>query len=186
MGCGFAVVAGPSGVGKGTVIRRLLRDHPDVWLSVSATTRAPRPGEVDGQHYFFVSHEEFDHLVASGEMLEWAEVFGLNRYGTPRSPVLDHVARGHFVILELDLEGARQVRRTAPEARQVFIAPPSFEELEARLRGRGTEDEATVRRRLATAHEELAAQSEFDAVIVNRDVSDAAAELAAALGLPAA
>lgn len=179
----LVVVVGPSGVGKGTVIRELLAAHPEVWLSVSATTRAPRPGEVDGVHYTFVSDHEFDDLVASGGMLEWAEVFGMNRYGTPRNPVQEHLARGEDVLLEVDLAGARQVRETAPDAIQVFIAPPSFAELEGRLRGRATESDEARARRLATAHEELAAVDEFDLVIVNSDVSDAARQLAAVMGL---
>ncbi len=179
----LAVVVGPSGVGKGTVIRELLARHPEVWLSISATTRAPRPGEVDGVHYTFVSDPEFDDLVASGGMLEWAEVFGMNRYGTPRAPVEEHLAGGSDVLLELDLAGARQVRHTAPDALQVFIAPPSFAELEERLRGRGTETSEARERRLATAREELAAVDEFDLVIVNTDVSDAAHELAVVMGL---
>ncbi|HHW84524.1 MAG TPA: guanylate kinase [Actinomycetales bacterium] len=179
----LAVVVGPSGVGKGTVIRELLARHPEVWLSISATTRAPRPGEVDGVHYTFVSDPEFDDLVASGGMLEWAEVFGMNRYGTPRAPVEEHLAGGSDVLLELDLAGARQVRHTAPDALQVFIAPPSFAELEERLRGRGTETSEARERRLATAREELAAVDEFDLVIVNADVSDAAHELAVVMGL---
>ena len=179
----LAVVAGPSGVGKGTVIRELRDRHPEVWLSVSATTRRPRPGERDGEHYHFVDDATFDSLVAQGDMLEWAQVFGLDRYGTVRHAVLDRLAAGHPVILELDLEGARQVRRAMPEAVQVFIAPPSFEDLARRLEGRGTEDETVRERRLATARVELAAREEFDHVIVYDDVDRAVSELAEVMGL---
>lgn len=179
----LTVVVGPSGVGKGTVIRELLAHHPDIWLSVSSTTRRPRPGEVDGVDYNFVSDSEFDELVATGGMLEWAVVFGMNRYGTPRAPVEEHMARGSDVLLELDLAGARQVRVSAPEALQVFIAPPSFNELHKRLAGRGTESHEAMARRLETAREELAAAEEFDLVIVNEDVRDAARQLATAMGL---
>lgn len=180
----LVVLAGPSGVGKGTIIRELIRRHPEVWLSVSATTRDPRPGETDGVEYHFVTHEEFARLREDGELLEWAEVFGMNFYGTPRGPVEEHLHQGHPVLLEVDLDGARQVRRTAPEALQVFILPPSFEELERRLAGRGTEDEASQRRRLATARVELAASQEFDEVIVNDDVVSAVTRLERAMGLP--
>lgn len=179
----LVVVAGPSGVGKGTVIRDLRTRHPEVRLSVSATTRSPRPGERDGVDYFFVDDATFDSLVAEGDMLEWAHVFGLDRYGTVRHAVLDHLAAGHPVILELDLEGARQVRSAMPEAVQVFIAPPSFEELAGRLEGRGTEGPRERGRRLETARVELAAAGEFDHVIVNDDVDRAAARLAEVMGL---
>lgn len=179
----LVVVAGPSGVGKGTIVRELLRRHPEVWLSVSATTRPPRPGEEDGVDYHFVSHDEFASLRNSGEFLEWAEVFGMNFYGTPRGPVEEHLAAGRPVLLEVDLDGARQVRRTAPEALQVFILPPSFEELQRRLAGRGTDDEASQRRRLATARVELAASQEFDEVIVNDDLVTAVTRLEQAMGL---
>ncbi|WP_061965874.1 guanylate kinase [Demequina aurantiaca] len=173
----LVVLAGPSGVGKGTVVRALRDRHPDVWLSVSATTRGPRPGEVDGQHYFFVSDDEFTRMVETGELLEWATVFGGHRYGTPRGPVEDRLSDGTPCILEIDLQGARQVRESMPEALQVFIAPPSFDVLVDRLVGRGTEDERERERRLATAREEIAAQGEFDKVIVNDNVMDAAEAL---------
>lgn len=179
----LVVLAGPSGVGKGTLIRELLRRNPDVWLSVSATTREPRPGETDGAEYHFVSHREFRRMQESGELLEWAEVFGMNFYGTPKRPVLEHLAAGRPVLLEVDLDGARQVRRTAPDALQVFILPPSFEELQRRLAGRGTETEESQRRRLATARVELAASEEFDVVIVNDDVVSAVTRLEQAMGL---
>ncbi len=177
------VLVGPSGVGKGTVVAELRRLWPAVWLSVSATTRAPRPGERDGEHYFFISPTEFDELVATGGMLEWAWVHRTDRYGTPRKPVEEHLNTGEPVVLEIDLQGARQVRKTLPEAVFVFLAPPSPQELEARLRGRGTETEEQVNRRLATAREELAAADEFDHVVVNHTVSQAAADVAALLGL---
>ncbi|MDO4605895.1 MAG: guanylate kinase [Bowdeniella nasicola] len=177
------VLVGPSGVGKGTVVAELRRRWPAVWLSVSATTRAPRPGERDGEHYFFISPTEFDELVATGGMLEWAWVHRTDRYGTPRKPVEEHLNTGEPVVLEIDLQGARQVRETLPEAVFVFLAPPSPQELEARLRGRGTETEEQVNRRLATAREELAAADEFDHVVVNHTVSQAAADVAALLGL---
>lgn len=179
----IVVVAGPSGVGKGTVIRELRSRHPEVWLSVSATTRSPRPGELHGVDYYFVDDSTFDRFVAEGDMLEWAQVFGMDRYGTVRHEVLQRIADGHPVILELDLEGARQVRHAMPEAVQVFIAPPSFEDLARRLEGRGTEDEAVRARRLATARVELAALGEFDVVIVNDDVDRAVTDLARVMGL---
>ncbi|WP_430866772.1 guanylate kinase [Demequina aurantiaca] len=171
------VLAGPSGVGKGTVVRALRDRHPEVWLSVSATTRDPRPGEVEGKHYFFVSDDEFSRMIDEGELLEWATVFGGHRYGTPRGAVDSQLADGVPCILEIDLQGARQVRESMPEALQVFIAPPSFEVLVDRLVGRGTEDERERERRLATAKDELAAQDEFDEVIVNDNVIDAAGAL---------
>lgn len=166
------VVAGPSGVGKGTVIA-WVRDHlPDVWLSVSATTRAPRPGEIDGVNYHFLSREAFDAMIAAGGFLEWAEYAG-NRYGTPITPVLEQQASGHPVLLEIELQGARQVRERLPQATLVFLAPPSWEELVRRLTSRGTESSDLVTRRLATAREEMAAESEFDLTIVNDTVESA-------------
>jgi guanylate kinase len=171
-------VAGPSGVGKGTVVAQALQDDPEIWLSVSATTRAPRPGEVDGVEYFFLDREEFMAKVADDGMLEWAEFAG-NLYGTPRAPVEQRLTAGIPVLLEIELEGARQVRRNAPEALLVFLAPPSTAELERRLRGRGTEDDATIVRRLQIAATELAAQGEFDVVLVNDDVQAAAGRLVA-------
>jgi len=178
------VLSGPTAVGKGTVCTRLRAEHPEVWVSVSVTTRAPRPGEVDGVHYWFVDDAEFDRLVATGQMLEWAVVHGVHRYGTPRGPVADAVRAGQTVVLELDLQGARQVARSWPGVRLVFLAPPSWEELVRRLVGRGTEGEAERERRLRTAREELAAQPEFHHVIVNREVGQAVADLVGLLGLP--
>lgn len=166
------VVAGPSGVGKGTVIAWVREHLPEVWLSVSATTRAPRPGEVDGVNYHYLSREAFDAMVADGGFLEWAEYAG-NRYGTPIAPVLEQQASGHPVLLEIELQGARQVRERLPQATLVFIAPPSWEELVRRLNGRGTESAELVERRLATAREEMAAESEFDVTIVNDSVEAA-------------
>lgn len=171
------VLAGPTAVGKGTVAAWVREHHPEIYMSVSATTRAPRPGEVDGQHYHFVSAEEFDRLIATDGLLEWATVHGVNRYGTPRAAVEARLAAGESVLLEIDLQGARQVRARMPEAFLVFLAPPSWDELVRRLVGRGTESEAERERRLATAREELAAVSEFDAVIVNTEVEDAGREL---------
>lgn len=173
----LTVLAGPTAVGKGTVVRALREREPDVWISVSVTTRAPRPGETDGVHYFFVTPERFDEMIEAGELLEWATVHGVHRYGTPRAAVESHLAAGVPVLLEIDLQGARQVRKTMPDALFVFLAPPTWEELVARLVGRGTEGPKERERRLATAREELAAESEFDAVIVNDTVEAAAAEL---------
>ena len=177
------VVTGPTAVGKGTVIAALREQFPDIWYSVSATTRAPRPGEIEGQSYYFVSDAEFDELVASGKMLEWALVHGMHRYGTPRDPVLAAAAAGKPVLLELDLAGSRQVRASLPEAVHIFIAPPSWEELVRRLQGRGTEDAAEQARRLETARAEMAAIDEFDVVVVNNTVAQATKELAAAMKL---
>jgi guanylate kinase len=177
------VLTGPSGVGKGTVVTRLLRQHPEVWLSVSVTTRPPRPGEQHGVNYWFISDGEFDALVASDALLEWALVHGLHRYGTPRQPVLTALGDGRACLLELDLAGARRVRQTMPEARSVFLMPPDRSELERRLRGRGTEGEAELARRFRTAEEELAAASEFDTVIVNEDVAKTVEDLVGFLGL---
>ena len=172
----LVVLAGPSGVGKGTVVAQMRALRPDLWVSVSATTRTPRPGESDGVQYHFWSAERFQAEIERGGFLEWAE-FGGNRYGTPRDPVVDRLARGESVLLEIELQGARQVRAAMPEAFMVFLTPPSFAVLEERLRGRGTEDETAVARRLEHAREELAAAIEFDVVVVNDDVSRAAREL---------
>lgn len=177
------VVAGPTAVGKGTVTRRLLEKHPEVYLSVSATTRDPRPGEVDGIHYFFWSPEQFDDAVENGDMLEWALVHGRNRYGTPRSAVEAARAEGRAVILEIDLEGARQVRSSMPDAHFVFLAPPSWDVLVERLVGRGTESPEEQERRLETARVEMAAEEEFDVTIVNDDLDEAVDALAREAGL---
>jgi guanylate kinase len=181
----LVVLSGPSGVGKSTVVKALRAEHPEVWLSVSATTRFPRPGETDGVHYRFVSREEFAELVESGGLLEWAEFAG-NLYGTPRQPVLDHLAAGRPVVLEIDLQGARQVRALMPGAKLVFLAPPSWDELVRRLTGRGTEDAAVVEKRLAVARDELAAEPEFDVTLVNTSVPDVVGQLVALAVAPAA
>jgi len=172
----LTVITGPSGVGKGTLVNRLLERQPTIWLSVSATTRAPRPGEQEGVQYFFVERPAFEQLVAGGGLLEWAEFAG-NFYGTPRQPVEAQLAAGHPVLLEIELEGARQVRQSFPEAFQLFVAPPSFAELESRIRGRGTDSEEAIQRRLARARVELEAAAEFDAVLVNADLETALLEL---------
>lgn len=175
----LTVVSGPTAVGKGTVVTALSRAHPEIFVSVSATTRPARPGEVNGVHYLFTSEAEFDELVATGALLEWAVVHGVHRYGTPRAPVLAALAQGRAAVLEIDLQGARQVRTTWPDAQFVFLAPPSWEELVRRLVGRGTESEAQRERRLVTARAELASQSEFDHVVVNHEVGQAVDDLVA-------
>jgi len=177
----LVVLSGPSAVGKSTVLAHMRAQHPEVWLSVSATTRHPRPGEIDGRHYRFVDQDGFDKLIANGELLEWAEFAG-NRYGTPRRPVLDRLADGVPALLEIELQGARQVRAAMPEALQVFLAPPSWEELVRRLTGRGTEPPEVIERRLAAARVELAAESEFDLTLVNTSVEDVALELLKLMG----
>lgn len=169
----LTVVSGPSGVGKSSVVGELRKLEPDVWFSVSVTTRKPRPGEVDGAHYHFVGRDEFDRMITEGRLLEWAEFAG-NRYGTPREPVEKALADGRPAILEIELQGARQVRKAMPEARLVMLMPPSWDELVGRLTGRGTENEAAVAARLAEAERELAAAGEFDERVVNADVREAA------------
>ncbi|ACY98549.1 MULTISPECIES: guanylate kinase [Thermomonospora] len=174
----LTVLSGPSGVGKSTVVTEIRRSHPEVWLSVSVTTRPPRPGEKHGVQYFFVDDAGFDRLVADGELLEWAEFAG-NRYGTPRAPVAEKLAAGVPVLLEIDLQGARQVRRAMPDALLVFLAPPSWDELVRRLVGRGTEPPEVIERRLEAARVELAAEKEFDVTLVNTSVQDVCRELLA-------
>lgn len=171
------VLAGPTAVGKGTVAAHIREAHPEIHLSVSATTRAPRPGEIDGVHYYFVDDAEFDRLIADGELLEYAIVHNKSRYGTPRAPIDAALEAGKTVLLEIDLQGARQVRAAEPSATLIFLLPPSWDELVHRLVGRGTENEEERARRLRTAKVELAAQSEFDYLIVNEDVSSAAREV---------
>ena len=173
------VLAGPTAVGKGTVAAQIQAAHPELLLSVSATTRPPRPGEVDGTHYYFVDDAAFDRMVENGELLEHATVHNKYRYGTPRMPIERALADGRSVLLEIDLQGARQVRRAEPSATLVFLLPPSWDELVQRLVGRGTEDAEERARRLRTAKVELAAQGEFDYRVVNDDVARAAADVAA-------
>jgi guanylate kinase len=173
----LTVLAGPTAVGKGSVSADIRAHHPEIWITVSATTRAPRPGEEHGVHYWFVSEAEFDAMVEQDALLEWAVVHGVARYGTPRAPVDEMLATGRPALLEIDLQGARQVRERMPGAFFVFLAPPSWEELVRRLVGRGTETAAERERRLASARLELAAEPEFDAVIVNREIHAAAEEL---------
>jgi len=172
----LTVLSGPSGVGKGTVIAAVRRRHPDVWVSVSYTTRVPRPGEVEGVQYHFATGPEFDRMILDGEFLEWAEYAG-NRYGTPCRPLLAHLAAGVPSVLEIELQGARQVKKAMPDAQFVFLAPPSWTELERRLIGRGTEPVDERWARLDQAKIELAAEAEFDVSIVNDEVGRAADEL---------
>lgn len=173
----LVVLAGPAAVGKGTVAAAVRQQHPDVWMSISATTRKPRPGEQNGVHYYFVTDEVFDQMIVDSELLEHAVVHGQAKYGTPRRPVEDALAAGKPCLLEIDLAGARQVKEAMPEALLVFLKPPSWDELVRRLIGRGTETQAQQERRLATAKVELAAESEFDKIIVNHEVHAAADEL---------
>lgn len=177
----LTVLSGPSGVGKDSVIELIRARSPFVWLSVSVTTRPKRDYEVDGVHYNFVDREEFQRLIAAGQLLEWAEFAG-NLYGTPRGPVEERLRQGIPALLKIDLQGARQVRSAMPEALLVFLAPPSVAELHRRLVGRGTEDPDTIRLRLEHADEELAAETEFDVTVVNDSVERAADELIGLLG----
>jgi len=176
------VLSGPSAVGKSTVVRCLRERLPDLHFSVSATTRAPRPGEVDGVDYHFVTAAQFQELIDQGALLEWAEIHGgLHRSGTPAGPVRSAAAAGFPVLIEVDLAGARAVKQAMPEALTVFLAPPSWADLEARLAGRGTETPDVMRRRLDTARVEMAAQKDFDRIVVNRRLESACAELVSLL-----
>ena len=175
----LVVLAGPTAVGKGTLVRALRERNPDIWVSVSATTRSPRPGEVDGREYHFVSDEDFTHMIERGELLEWATVHGTHRYGTPRTPVENALASGKPSLLEIDLQGARQVKASMPEALYVFIEPPSMDELVRRLVGRGTEGDLERERRLRTAQTEMAASKEFDRIIINDQLDTAVTQLEA-------
>ena len=176
------VLSGPSAVGKSTLVRRLRERIPDMHFSVSATTRAPRPDEVDGVDYHFVTPGRFQQLIDDGALLEWAEIHGgLHRSGTLARPVRDATAAGHPVLIEVDLAGARAVKQTMPEAITVFLATPNWETLEARLIGRGTETPEVIQRRLTTARTELAAQDDFDEVVVNSQLETACAELVSLL-----
>ena len=166
------VITGPSGVGKGTLLKAILQKHPDLHFSISATTRLPRPNEVEGQHYYFLSIEEFQDRIKQSDFLEWAEFAG-NFYGTPKQPILEKVAAGMTVILEIELEGARQVRQTAPDAVQIFILPPSMEELESRIRARAQDAPDAIAKRLERAKVEMAAAHEFDHRVINDDFDQA-------------
>lgn len=178
----LVVLAGPSAVGKSTVVGGLRSAVPDLYFSVSMTTRAPRPGEVDGKDYFFVTPEHFQGRIDRGEMLEWADIHGgLQRSGTPAGPVQEAMEAGRPVLVEVDLAGARNIKRLLPEARTVFLAPPSWDVLVQRLTGRGTETPEVIERRLTTARKELDAQGEFDTVVVNDDVDAAVATIAGIL-----
>ncbi|WP_353929791.1 guanylate kinase [Okeanomitos corallinicola TIOX110] len=176
----LVVLTGPSGVGKGTLMQKLLERHPELYYSVSATTRSPRPGEINGQNYYFVDRSQFEKLVAQGEFLEWAE-FANNYYGTPRAAVLEKIKSGKLVVLEIELEGARQIRRSYPNALSIFILPPTFLELENRIRGRGQDSEEAIARRLNRAQAEIQAAGEFDIQIVNDDFETALHQIEAIL-----
>ncbi len=178
----LVVLVGPSAVGKSTVVHRLRQEIPDLYFSVSMTTRAPRPGEVDGEDYHFVSPEEFQRRIDAGDMMEWAEIHGgLQRSGTPAEPIDAALSLGRPVLVEVDIVGARSIVSVRPDAETVFLAPPSWEELVTRLTGRGTESPEVIERRLQTARTELDAASEFQHIVVNDDIDEAVAELRAIL-----
>tara|TARA_Y100001968_G_scaffold6598_1_gene5671 strand:+ start:301 stop:870 length:570 start_codon:yes stop_codon:yes gene_type:complete len=178
----LTVITGPSGVGKGTIVRKILENHSNVWLSISATTRKPRSGEIEGEHYFFLDNKSFQEIIDNEGFLEWAK-FSNNLYGTPKKIIKEKIEKGTNVLLEIELEGARQIRESFPEALQIFLAPPSLSELEKRIRGRGTESEESIRDRLAIANKEIIAKKEFDAVIVNEDIEKAFNEIEGLMGL---
>ena len=179
---GLILITGPSGVGKGTLVQKLLERNSDFWLSISATTRAPRNGEIDGVNYFFLKRKDFKQLISEGGFLEWAEFAG-NFYGTPMNHVIEKLSSKKRVLLEIELEGARQVRKSFPEAFQIFIAPPNFAELEKRIRGRGTETETSIKKRLKRAQEELEAKNEFNAVVINDELNSALLEIEELIGI---
>jgi guanylate kinase len=179
---GLTVLSGPSGVGKSTVVARLRQLQPQIWQSVSVTTRPPRPGEIDGREYFFVTDHDFDAMAAGGKLLEWAQFAG-NKYGTPRAPVEEKLEAGIPTLLEIDVEGARQVRAAMPGTLLVFLAPPSWDELVRRLTGRETESAEIISRRLAAARAELAAGAEFDITLVNTSVDDVCGQLVALMSV---
>lgn len=176
------VLTGPSGVGKGTLVRSLLQRHPQLYLSISATTRSPRAGEIDGKDYYFVSRSAFEKMIAENQLLEWAEFAG-NYYGTPRLPIEQQIAQGKSILLEIELEGARQIHRSFPSALRIFILPPSFAELEKRLRDRSSDTDDAIARRLQRAQVELDAADEFDLQIVNDDFDTALQQLETAMNL---
>jgi len=173
----LTVIAGPTAVGKGTVVRKIIEMHPEIGVSVSVSTRTPRPDEIDGVHYFFVNDAEFERMIASNELLEYATVHRSHRYGTPRRPVEEALNQDKQMILEIDVQGARQVKQSMPSANLIFLAPPSDEELLKRLATRGTESEEQIAVRLETAKQEMEAAREFDHIVVNREVAQAAAEV---------
>ena len=174
------VITGPSGVGKGTLVSLLLQRHPQLKLSISATTRQPRPGEVDGVNYFFLSKKDFETAILNQELLEWAEYAG-NYYGTPKAQVVEQIKLGNYIILEIELAGARSIANIFPEARRIFVLPPSIEELEQRIKGRGTNSEESIAKRLEIAENEISAKDEFDFQIVNDNLEKAIAQLETAI-----
>ena len=178
----LTVLTGPSGVGKGTIVKKILASHFDVWLSISATTREPRLGEIHGKHYFFIDEREFKRIIDRNGFLEWAS-FSNNYYGTPRNIVEEKLQNGINVLLEIELEGARQIRKSLPSAFHIFLAPPNLAELEKRIRGRGTETEEAIQDRLSIANNELIAKKEFDAVVINEDIQKAFEEVEILMGL---
>nr|YP_002049383.1 Guanylate kinase [Paulinella chromatophora]ACB43173.1 Guanylate kinase [Paulinella chromatophora] len=178
----LTTLTGPSGVGKGTLIKNLLKRHPFIWLSISATTRSPRRTELNGKDYFFLNHEEFRAKIIDKELLEWAEFSG-NYYGTPREPVNYQLAAHRPVLLEIELEGARQIRSSFPSSFQIFISPPSFEELEYRIRARKTDSEESISKRLLQAHVEINSQKEFNAVLINKNLENSLSQLETIMGL---
>ena len=178
----LTVITGPSGVGKGTIVRKILDSHSDVWLSISATTRKPRSGEIEGEDYFFLNKKNFQEIIDSEGFLEWAS-FSNNFYGTPKKIVKEKIEKGTNVLLEIELECARQIRKSFPDAVQIFLAPPNLSELEKRIRGRGTETEESISDRLAIAKKEIIAKNEFDVVIINEDIEKAFKEIEGLMGL---